>query len=280
MSHFLSPRDLAAALGVSESSLKRWVDAGRIPASKTSGGHRRIARADALAFVRATGMPVAQPHVLGIGVVEARRHRRVPKRERELYDAILTGDRDTALTWCREERARGLSTAVLCDGPLRDAMHAIGELWNHDPDGLLVEHRATDLCIQLVATLRAELTPPANAPIAIGASPEGDPYVLSSAMVALTLAEAGFRTVNLGADTPSSTLQRAVAQYRPALLWLTVSTPLTPARAHELAAFLVGLPAQVIGVVGGRQAGAVAAADPRVRKLDSMAALVDLANQL
>jgi len=37
----LSPRELAEALGVSESSLKRWVDAGKIAASRTEGGHRR-----------------------------------------------------------------------------------------------------------------------------------------------------------------------------------------------------------------------------------------------
>ena len=39
---FLSPRNLAAAVGVSESSVKRWADEGRIRTALTPGGSRRI----------------------------------------------------------------------------------------------------------------------------------------------------------------------------------------------------------------------------------------------
>ena len=39
---FLSPRQLAVAIGVSESSLKRWADDGRLAVERTAGGHRRI----------------------------------------------------------------------------------------------------------------------------------------------------------------------------------------------------------------------------------------------
>src|SRR5690242_3719305 len=60
----LSPRDLADALGVSESSLKRWVDAGKLAAFRTEGGHRRIAVSEALRFIRETGAPVARPELL------------------------------------------------------------------------------------------------------------------------------------------------------------------------------------------------------------------------
>ena len=38
----LSPRELAEAVGVSESSLKRWADRGRVHVHRTEGGHRRI----------------------------------------------------------------------------------------------------------------------------------------------------------------------------------------------------------------------------------------------
>ena len=37
-----SPKEIAKALGVSQASIKRWVDRGLIEAEKTAGGHRRI----------------------------------------------------------------------------------------------------------------------------------------------------------------------------------------------------------------------------------------------
>ena len=48
----LASGPLVDALGVSESSVKRWVDGGDLVAQRTAGGHRRIARGEALRFAR------------------------------------------------------------------------------------------------------------------------------------------------------------------------------------------------------------------------------------
>ena len=66
----LSPRDLSDAFGVSESTIKRWVDAGRIPAARTKGGHRRVTLDDAQAFVRAEGIHPRRPDLLGLATAE------------------------------------------------------------------------------------------------------------------------------------------------------------------------------------------------------------------
>jgi excisionase family DNA binding protein len=55
MQNTLSPRELAAAVGVSESSLKRWADEGRVKVARTAGGHRRIELAEAVRFIRQSG---------------------------------------------------------------------------------------------------------------------------------------------------------------------------------------------------------------------------------
>ena len=64
----LSPKDLANAIGASESSVKRWTDQGRLEITRTSGGHRRIAVTEAIRFIRENQLPLLQPEVLGLQI--------------------------------------------------------------------------------------------------------------------------------------------------------------------------------------------------------------------
>ena len=49
--------DAAAALGVSVDTLRRWVDAGRVPSSRTAGGQRVVEGADLAALARSRADP-------------------------------------------------------------------------------------------------------------------------------------------------------------------------------------------------------------------------------
>jgi excisionase family DNA binding protein len=275
-----SPRKLAGALGVSESSLKRWIDAGRIRATRTGGGHRRIALSDALAFIRETGAPLARPELLGMREPVPAQDRGALDDDGGLARALQEGDALAVRRWLDARLAGGAQIADLCDGPIRTAMHAIGELWQHDADGVFIEHRATDVCIQALGKLRSTFEPPPQAPVALGGAPEDDPYLLPSAMAALVLAAEGFHTVNLGADTPTGALHQAVAHHQPRLVWLSASSPVPLPQAHELAAFLTSLPAGTIAVVGGRHRASIAAADRAIRTADTMAELAAIARGL
>lgn len=62
----LSTRELAEAIGVSESSIKRWADDGTVRAVRTIGGHRRIPFEEAIRFVRASNLRLVKPEVLGL----------------------------------------------------------------------------------------------------------------------------------------------------------------------------------------------------------------------
>lgn len=273
----LSPRELADALGVSESSLKRWVDAGKLVAFRTEGGHRRIAVAEAIRFIRETHAPIARPELLGLPEIAVSRRASLGANDR-LLDFLLEGDVVGARGFLLARHLAGSSIAELADGPIREAMHALGELWRHEDSGIFVEHRGTDTCIQAVAHLRNMIETPANAPLAIGGAPEDDPYILPSFLAAMVTTVAGLRTVNLGPDTPLSALQEAVHHHRPRMVWMSASSPVNPARARAISRWLGSLESTVT-VVGGRH-GASLGGVPGVKHLDSMMQLSALASQV
>ena len=269
----LSTRELADALGVSESSLKRWVDAGKIVASRTEGGHRRIRLAEAMRFIRASGTPLLRPEILDLPEVAE-----VQTKQERLVGYLLEGNGVGARGWLMARYLEGASIAELCDGPIREAMHALGELWKHDECGVFVEHRGTDACLQAVSQLRSMLEPPAEAaPVALGGAPAGDPYLIPSQLATMTLTEVGMRAVNLGPDTPVAAFEGAVAAHSPQLVWTSISTPIAPARSKSLKDWYESLPASVTVAVGGQQASGLGKLPARVRRVHSMVELADVA---
>lgn len=226
MKPYLSPKDLAQAIGASESSIKRWADDGVIHVQRTAGGHRRIERTEAIEFVRRTGTAVLRPELLGFS--EAAEGGQVSQDwmlDTILYDALQLGREDLVMRQISGVFLTGKPLTELFDGPIRNAMTRIGEFWEHREDGIMIEHRATDICVQAVNRIRSALpTPQEKAPVAVGCAPSGDPYILPSLMAATVVKEIGFRETNLGAETPLDSLLEAARQQSAALVWLSVST--------------------------------------------------------
>ncbi len=202
----LSPNDLARAIGVSESSLKRWVDRGEIRAVRTLGGHRRIPLEEAVRFIRHSRHPVVDPAVLGMA------------------EALKAEDPRPARGMLLAAYLSGTPVSRIADELIHPAMEELGGLWKHSSAGIMVEHRATDTCIQTVSQIRSLIHAPDGAPVAVGGGAPGDPYVLGSLAAAVTLAEEGFRTVNLGPDTPLDVLAAAAREYAASLVWLSLSS--------------------------------------------------------
>jgi len=262
VSKVLSPKQLARAIGVSESSLKRWSDDGLLAAGRTAGGHRRIELPEAVRFIRAIGASVIRPDMLGLSDVAALGpgFAQASDADKQIHAAMEGGHAQQLRAMIQSLYLAGWSPAAIFDGPVRSALVAIGTLWLHQEWGIVVEHRATDLCIQAVNQLR--LLCPAraeNAPVAVGGAAEFDPYMIPSLMVATVAGEAGFMDVNLGTLTAPSVLCNAAKHYQARLAWISVSVSPDIQRtvadlrgAHDqLAAFGCSL------VIGGRGLAAV-----------------------
>jgi excisionase family DNA binding protein len=275
----LSPRNVAAAIGVSESSLKRWVDDGLLRAARTAGGHRRIAVQEAVRFVRARRVPLARPDLLVRGAASAGRGGVLDGEQ--LFTLLVQDRRAEVVSALIGRFLAGDSLADLCDGPMRSALARIGELWRHEERGLLVEHRATDTILQALTLLRHLLQGPSSAaPVALGGAPSGDRYFLPSLMAAAVLADVGYRDANLGADVPADTFVRAIDEYQPALVWLSVTAAVEAGTVRQLLRALVerGRSRAVPIVGGGRSLDrAVTAEVGTVHHLGSMAELAGFA---
>lgn len=282
MERYLSPKEVAAAIGVSESSLKRWADEGLIRVTRTGGGHRRILLSDALDYIRRNGVVVVRPDLLGVtGPGDV-----VPSQPGDISDGFIAqAVRSGQLAALRAALAArflaGASLGALCDGPLASALHQVGDAWKSGPAGIQLEHRASEACVHGLNFLRGLLPAAAqHAPLALGGAPAGDPYQVPSLMAAAVMAGEGWREINLGPNLPFDALAAAALEHRPELIWISFSSA-SAARATVAELRGVEKLAREVGahlVIGG-QALSVAALPDRsgLHVLTSMQALAAFA---
>ncbi len=223
----LTPFGLASAIGVSESSVKRWCDAGRIPAFRTMGGHRRIAKRDAIAFIRKSGAKIVAPEPLGIygDCPRVSTETTVDRVAlwRELLSALLDND---------EVRVRRLtvgafmstaSLGILVDDVIAPAFRRIGDCWETGAVSIHQERRACEIMAAVIVELTRFLPMRDAGPRAIGATFVGDHYTLPGRLVELLLRDGGWNAMMLGNGLPASIMVEAMDELRPDLLWISCS---------------------------------------------------------
>ncbi len=228
MKTLLSPRHLAQAIGVSESTVKRWADDGLLKVARTAGGHRRIPMPEALRFIRQIKATIVRPDMLGMPEL-AESEPEVwsagePPLGDSLFNALVAGEVNRSRGLVVGSYLAGRSMVELCDGPIRESLHRLGELWHEDKRGVMIEHRAVDIIVQTLNQLRGLIpAPEPSANLALGGAAEFDPYLVPTLMNALVLADAGWRQINFGPHTPTHVLRHATEDYQPRLVWLSCS---------------------------------------------------------
>lgn len=257
MKWILTPRQLAEAIGVSESSVKRWVDDGHIEATRTRGGHRRISLQEATRYIRETGSAVVRPELLGLHELDAPGSVAGDDDGEALFEYLRVGAEAEARGLVLSRFLEGRSAAQLIDGPVAYAMEKLGELWIASPSGIFWEHRATQITIQAVGRVRMLMAPDAQGGVAIGGAPTGDRYILPSLAAATVLEGVGVRATNLGPETPIRTLALGVDEVGARLAWVSVSVAVdVDDLRRELQALAASLGRRGgLLVVGGAQVG-------------------------
>lgn len=219
----LTTRQVARAIGVSESSLKRWCDDGRIPVVRTAGGHRRLPISGVVAFLRESGHAVVDSGALGLPAVSGTGPRTLQHARHRLHESLLSGDDEAARRAVLDLYLAGHRVSAICDEVVAPTFAELGEGWECGDVAVFQERRACEIALRVLHELRALLPPVAGGPVAVGGSPEGDPYHLPSTMVELVLRARGWRACTLGSHLPFDTLVASLAATRPALFWLSVT---------------------------------------------------------
>jgi hypothetical protein len=198
----------------------------------------------------------------------------------QLYRALLRDDAAGARSIIQGRYLTGAEIAAIADGLIRPVLERIGKLWRSRDMGIVIEHRAVDSCVQVLSELRAWMpAPPSNAPATVTAAGPADPYLLPPLLASLCLAEQGWRTMNLGPNTPFESILAAGQRYHASLCCVSVSVDQPGDAGLAWLSFADALKRRGIELVlGGRCVDMLTASLPgRVRVIGSMAGLADFA---
>jgi excisionase family DNA binding protein len=221
--HYIGTRETAELLNVGESTVKRWVDNGHLPAERTLGRHRKIRVMDLIRFVEERNLPRANLEPL------IQRYRPAqpvdPASLLESFFTALTGtDPNQATEVLLSARTQGLSIAQIGDQIVMPVMMRIGHSWETGALAIYQEHRGTQGCLTALQCLRPTLPAVSQqSPLALGGGPERDHYFLANLLIELTLREQGWNVENVGPNTPLASMAQAVRDRRPRLVWLSCS---------------------------------------------------------
>jgi excisionase family DNA binding protein len=217
---YLSTAQVAQALGVGVSTVKRWVDEGLLPAERTPGGHRKLYFSDVMRLVRSGRLPGIDVSVLGVGKVPS-----TSTLSLKLFEALRRGDSSRVQRLVVGAYRSGLAIETLADEVVAPAMHRIGHDWVEGRLDVYEEHRGTQAISAALFALKALVNRSAlrHRPLALGAAPEGDWTLLPSLLAELILLDLGWQVVNLGPNTPWESLAKAIGELQPKLVWVSAS---------------------------------------------------------
>lgn len=219
----ISPRQAARAIGVSESSLKRWCDRGLIATVRTAGGHRKLATPDVVRFVREHQHRIVTPEVLGLPPTSEGAELGLTRGGSLLAEALLVGDEESARRIVFDLYLARHSISAIGDAVIAQAFRVIGDRWACNEADIYQERRGCEIVLRVLHELRQAQQVRPDAWRAIGATFTGDFYSLPLTMTETVLRSVGYQATMLGTSIPIESLIKAVRDLRPKLFFASVS---------------------------------------------------------
>ncbi len=255
--------ELSRRVGVSPELLRAWERRyGLLQPTRSGGGFRLYSNADELRIRRMqnhlgrglSAAEAAQAALDGEPEPEPAATANLADSAEELQEALERYD-EQAANAVLDRTLSTFTTETVLREIVTPVLRTFGDRWAAGKLTIAHEHFASNF-------LRGRLLGVArgwgrgNGPIALLVCPSGEWHDLPLVLFGIALRAAGWRIVLLGADTPISTVERAVDAVSPAVVVFAATVP-GPLRAIEQE--LAMLAARVPVAIGGRAADATVA---------------------
>ncbi len=217
---YISTKQAAQALNVSESSIKRWIDDGSITAIRTPGGHRRITLENFDHFLQTTGLKVVNFQHLGLD------NSALTKTEEGIStfaQSLLDGDIFALRQSIQRTILSGASSPQICDELIYPAFQKVRQQCSHPSEECRVLHRAIELIRRLLHEITRESNNSKSMKIVfadIGYEVDALPTYLAQYVVSERTTP-----LQLGAQVPLEVLVGALKTWQPKILWISASGP-------------------------------------------------------
>lgn len=215
---------------VSESTIKRWADAGLLKCQKTVGGHRKFDIDEVSRFQSRNGPVASQRRVLkadGDATDDLEAILAAPDFSRlaQLYkERSLAGQERAVAALVTQAFLHDISMTTICEKIIRPAMWEIGELWREGKVQVFEEHLATFATVQALTELQA-LVPRKRAQnrLALVGCAEGEFHQVATLMVRHLLEAEGWKVISLGTHTPLFSFNDAINKFKPELVCISTT---------------------------------------------------------
>lgn len=246
----LRQKDLAAALGLAQTTIANYEQSTRFPDEPTLSRiadffgvslDYLLARSDQRAVP-----PSAEPQP------EARVH--LNPEARQFLAALLSGEKGRARTIVEELAERDRPIEEVYVDLLQPVLYEVGRLWETAEIDVFQEHYISEAIESFMGLLSARFPVPTLGYTVVGVACGGELHRMGLRMVLDFLALAGWHSRYLGTNMPTQSVIRALVDAKADLLAVSVTMPYNRNQATDLIRALRRTPelAQTRVIVGGR----------------------------
>ncbi len=216
----VSTREAAELLAVSESTVRRWCDVGKLNTIRSPGGHRKVPIDSITQLARDLGVPLVDEAIQTPAVAPVGGN--LTEAAASLCDCLCQGREDPSVAMLLSTYTRGHSIQKIGDQLIGPALHLVGKQWESGKITVSIERRACHIVMNGLREIE-RLIPacPAEAPLAMGVTPGQDFSQVGTQLVALVFKAAGWRAMQLGAGVPFSEIALQCRDTKPDLIWLS-----------------------------------------------------------